>query len=90
MLFCHLAMRHFEYYVYRRVEGEKANPPLFLLRLELFVFALLALVFVVKPQAPLPVEQWLPVLLWGIFRARKEISTAITQASFVSSGRKSS
>ena len=72
MLLCHVVMRHFEYYLYRKVERTVTTPPMFLMRLQFFLVALLALAFVGHGTA-LRFAQIAPLLLWSLFRARHEL-----------------
>jgi len=73
LLICHVSMRHFEYYLYRKVERSDITPPMFLMRLQLFALALGLFYFSRHGADALPFTQVLPLLLWAGFRARHEL-----------------
>lgn len=78
MLLCHVVMRQVDYYLYRK-DARDDHPLLMLLRLELFV--LLVAVFALSTHDALQLPLWhvIPLVLWGLFRARNELGRVLRQ-----------
>ena len=84
ILIAHTLARSFPYYVYRlvsRAENERRinwpTIPVFLPRLLLFVFLLLAVAVGLRaPSLMLELQTW-AILAWCLFRARNELLSAV-------------